>query len=67
MPDNLGPWHFRLDRKSLFVIVPHRLPIALLAFLAAAPWIHWHFSLRAVLIGVAVASFLLGWLLYFGH
>lgn len=67
MPDNMGSWYFHLNRQSLFAVVPHRLPIAVLVLLAGAPWIRWHFSLRTLLIAVTVIALVLGLAIYFGR
>jgi hypothetical protein len=60
MPDGIGPWDFQAGRQHIFLVFPHRLPIAIFILLAAAPWIHWRFSLRTMLIAVAVVALVFG-------
>jgi hypothetical protein len=65
MPDGIGPWFLQRGRQHIFLVFPHRLPVAILVLLAAAPWIHWRYSLRAVLIAVTVVTLVLGLLFAF--
>jgi hypothetical protein len=67
MPGPVQRWQIHSGRDGTSLRFPHRLPIAVLALLAVAPWIRWRFSLRAVMIAVAVVSLLLGSCLYFGR
>jgi hypothetical protein len=63
MPDGIGPWYFQRSRDSIFLVFPHRLPIAVLALFAVVPWIHelrWRFSLRTLLIAMTLVTILLG-------
>ncbi len=67
MPDGIGPWDFQASRQHIFLAFPHRFPVVVLILLAVAPWIHWRYSLRAMLIAVTVVALALGLLLYFGR
>jgi hypothetical protein len=64
-PDLMGQeigrqdWHLRLGNNT-FIRFPYRLPVALFVLIAVAPWLHWHFSLRTVLIVTTVIALLLG-------
>ena len=66
MPDGIGSWYFPLDRQSMFVVVPHRLPIAVFVLLAIAPWIRWsrRFSLLTLLIATTLVAAALGLIVY---
>jgi hypothetical protein len=67
MPDNLRNWSFRFYPDGTFATVPHRLPIALFAFFAVAPWLRWRYSLRTLLIAITVVSLVLGLFLFLGR
>jgi hypothetical protein len=43
------------------------LPVLISGALAAAPWFHWHFSLRALLIGTTIVVLLLGLAAFLGR
>jgi hypothetical protein len=66
-PDGIRAWSFRWDRHSLFVVIPHSLPIVAFALLSLATFknpatenLTWRFSLRSALIAVAIISAVLG-------
>lgn len=63
MPDSLRDWRLRVG-NSAFIRFPFCLPVAIFLLSAIAPWIRWHFSLRALLIAIAVIALLLGLALY---
>jgi hypothetical protein len=42
------------------LIVPYWFPIAITAMLTAAPWLHWRFSLRTLLIAATLVAVGLG-------
>jgi hypothetical protein len=65
LPDDIGRWHFQASRQQILVAFPHRLPVTISILLAAAPWIHWRFSLRSVLIAITIAAIVLGLLFAF--
>jgi hypothetical protein len=52
MPGPVQSWYFRSRPDGMSLHFPHRLPIAIFILLAAAPWVHWRFSLRTMLLGV---------------
>jgi hypothetical protein len=66
MPNPLPEWHFRF-KGNLFAHFPYRLPVAVMIVSAIAPWFHWHFSIRTVLIVIAAISLLLGLVLNFSR
>lgn len=64
MPARKSNWEFTVGYRT-FLRFPHRLPIAVFALAAAAPWIRWRFSLRTLFIAVtaiAVGLWFIVWL-----
>jgi len=61
-PGLLGPdsWDFIRDPEFDLVLFPHWFPIALFTAFAAAPWLHWRFSLRTLLIATTLLALGLG-------
>ncbi len=57
-------WDLQFRENGAYICFPYQLPIAILAIIAATPWIHWNFSLRAMLIITTVIAMLLGLALY---
>jgi hypothetical protein len=60
-------WSFNSSRDGFRFSFPHRLPIAVFATLAAAPWIrqlNWRFSLRTLLIATTLVGAILGAIVY---
>jgi hypothetical protein len=56
-------WSFDSSRDGFRITFPHRLPIAVFALLAAAPWIRQlnrQFSLRTLLIATTLVAVVLG-------
>lgn len=53
-------WRLDFREDGSYICFPYRLPIAIFALIAATPWIHWYFNLRAMLIVTAVIAMLLG-------
>jgi hypothetical protein len=58
---NTPHWIFRKDHA---VVVPHWFPLAIVATLAAAPWLPSRFSLRALLIATTLVAVVLGLIVY---
>jgi hypothetical protein len=59
-PGPLGGLFFRVDSNGLVVVLPYWLPVSFVVLCTVGPWITWRFSLRALLIGMAVVAALLG-------
>jgi hypothetical protein len=57
MPDFLG---FAVSSQAPAICVPHVFLIGLLALVAAAPWMHWRFGLRAILSLMTLVAVALG-------
>lgn len=50
----------RVDEQLAWRVVPHWFFSALLVFVAAIPWLQWHFSLRVMLIATTLVAVILG-------
>jgi hypothetical protein len=59
-----NPWFgFGINRTDMgnhFLMVPHWFLVLLTSFLAATPWIPWHFSLRTLIAVTTLLAAILG-------
>jgi hypothetical protein len=61
-PQAVFVWNSKISQLPIGISFPYWLPVILVAVAATAPWIHWsmRFSVRTLLIGMAVVAVLLG-------
>jgi hypothetical protein len=55
---------FLLGEDAVFVVVPYWFLVPLAIAFVAVPWVSWRFSLRTLLMALAVVALLLGALIY---
>jgi hypothetical protein len=62
LPNSLLGFYFHRvpSEDSVFFVFPYWFPVMLAGVIAAAPWLHWRFSLRTLLAGMALLAFILG-------
>ena len=57
---HLQSWSFGRTRWGTVVCLPYSLTMLVVCAVSIAPWIHYRFSLRTLLIGMTVVAMLLG-------
>ena len=66
-PQRLGKTHIFPTVGGFGAFVPFWCPALLAGILAAAPWLHWHFSLRTLLIATTLVAVVLGAIVWLNH
>ena len=61
---NVQWWSFERNRWGTAVCLPYSLTMLVMCAVSIAPWIHYRFSLRTLLIAATLVAILLGLIVY---